>query len=238
MSWHLPPQQSRALTTCAVHGYPKSGGAIRLACPNAHMNKIIGVRYANWGNSPSNRSDTPLANSEDCAASGELVRNSSSKTVGCGFDLAPVLSQACAGKEACEVECGQSDSSYKNCLVDGALVNTTGARHFGPGGSCTGKGAVLSAQLVCPSPLRTGTVLAIDVSVPPNSRATTRVPLLGASAQSVEITEAGAILWSQAGYRPGVAGVTGVSLAEDDADVLVINHGSGEYTFERSDVAH
>ena len=231
MAWSLPPAQPASYTTCAVR---KGGHTIRLGCPNSHMNKIADVIYANYGNAPSNASGVAMGASDDCASVGPLERNGSSTTVGCGFDLSPMLRKACVGHATCHVECGQGDTGYKNCLVNGVLVNTTAAHKFGPGGSCTGQGHVLSAQVACPNPLKTGTTLTIEVTVPPNSRASTRVPLLGASPTHVTIAERGHVLWSNGAFRRGaVAGVTGAALAADDAGVLVVEHGSGRYSFTR-----
>eukprot|EP01046_Picozoa_sp_COSAG06_P054040 COSAG06_NODE_9505_length_1884_cov_1.908123_2_plen_149_part_00 len=47
--------------------------------------------------------------------------------------------------KTCEIECGEPDTSYKNCLVNGhTIINTTAGHHFGPGGSCTGTGGALT----------------------------------------------------------------------------------------------
>ena len=110
-------------------------------------------------------------------------------------------------------------------------------KHFGPGGRCTGSGGVLTAQIACPAPMKHSTTLTIEVTVPPNSRPSTRVPLLGASPDSVVIEEGGKVLWNRSTYWPGaVNGVTAVAQSKDEPSVLVIEHGSGRYVFTRTDV--
>ena len=48
------------------------------------------------------------------------------------------------------------------------------------------------------------------------------------------LAERGHVLWSNGAFRGGaVAGVTGAALAADDAGVLVVEHGSGRYSFTR-----
>ena len=118
--------------------------------------------------------------------------------------------------------------------MNGVLVNTSAAHKFGPGGSCTGQGHVLSAQVACPKPLKTGTTLTIDVVVPPNSDAVTKVPLLGSDPASITVTEGGAAVWRDGAFVPGVKGVVGVA-AESEADVMAVSHGSGRYRFTRTD---
>lgn len=71
--------------------------------------------------------------------------------------------------------------------------------------------------------------LAIQATAPPNSIGTTAVPLLGASAATVTITEGGAPVWSKGAYVPGAIGITGANAT----DVAInIQHGSGTYFFE------
>eukprot|EP01047_Picozoa_sp_COSAG01_P074582 COSAG01_NODE_12505_length_1728_cov_1.237569_1_plen_249_part_10 len=183
MHWALPPTPPSVVTTCAVHGYPMSGALMYLGCPNPLLNKIQAVRYAVIGSPPANSSSathaSAVGNTDRCTNLFRSQQNSSGH-YGCGFDLSAVVARACVGQGRCHVQCNVPSDGYKNCRVNGQFVNTSHPAHAP---RCTGGTGVLGVQVECPAPLRRGTVLVIDVVVPPNSRATTRVPLLGARPQ-------------------------------------------------------
>ena len=106
----------------------------------------------------------------------------------------------------------------------------------GTGWRCAANGAAnkLSVKAICPAQTRPGHVLTIEVAVPPNSDAVTKVPLLGADPASITVTEGGAAVWRDGAFVPGVKGVVGVA-AESEADVVAVSHGSGRYRFTRTD---
>ena len=233
MRWALPPDPPQAVTTCAVHGYPKSGGLMYLECPNPQFNKIAGVSYALFGSPPANSSSTShvsaVANTDHCPLATGLYRQENSSQFGCGFDLSAIIAKACVGQSRCHVHCSEPGDNYKNCRVNGLFVNTSQPPRTPP---CAGSG-VLGVQIKCPSPLRRGTILTIEVVVPANSLASTHIPLLDATPHAMVITEGGKALWRNGAYVAGaVAGVTGATL---ENDVVVIEHGSGRYDFSRSD---
>ena len=67
---------------------------------------------------------------------------------------------------------------------------------------------------------------ALDVAVPPNTRATVRIPKL--EEKDPSISESGATVWNRGepvAGRPGIAG------ARDEADAVVFDVGSGDYAF-------
>ena len=68
--------------------------------------------------------------------------------------------------------------------------------------------------------------LALEVSVPANSRAAVSVPKLGLA--NVAIDEGGADVWKDGAY---VAGVAGVESAADAGDAVTFEIGSGSYRF-------
>ncbi len=73
---------------------------------------------------------------------------------------------------------------------------------------------------------RGGGTFELDVAVPPNTRASVRIPKLEEKDPSV--SEGGATVWNRGGPvagRPGIAGV------RDEADAVVFDVGSGDYAF-------
>ena len=90
-----------------------------------------------------------------------------------------------------------------------------------------GSSNTVAVQVTCTA--NTGTILAVDVSLPANSLGTTKLPLLGGSLDRVIVTEGGVALWSGGRFRPGVEGVSG---AAAQGGVLAIWHGSGQYSFQ------
>ncbi|MYJ35580.1 MAG: Bacterial alpha-L-rhamnosidase [Acidimicrobiaceae bacterium] len=68
----------------------------------------------------------------------------------------------------------------------------------------------------------------LDVAVPPNTRASVRVPKLGEADPS--ITEGGVTVWNRGEPVPGRPGVTG---ARDDEQAVVFDVGSGDYSFTK-----
>ena len=237
MRWALPPAPPSVVTTCAVHGYPRSGALMYLGCPNPLLNKIQAVRYAVIGSPPANSSSathaSAVGNTDRCPHGTNLFRGQqNSSQFGCGFDLSAAVARACVGQGRCHVQCNVPGDGYKDCRVNGQYVNTSRPAHAL---HCASQG-VLGVQVECPSPLRRGTLLVIDVVVPPNSRASTRVPLLGARPRDVVIAEDGNTLWHGGAYVHGV--VAGVTNATLEHDALVVEHGSGRFSFSRSDQAN
>jgi alpha-L-rhamnosidase len=73
-----------------------------------------------------------------------------------------------------------------------------------------------------------GVLLSIRSTAPANSIATTVVPLLGATAATVVITESGNAVWTSGHYVAGVDGITGAQVV---AQAIEIAHGSGVFDF-------
>ena len=76
-----------------------------------------------------------------------------------------------------------------------------------------------------------GPTLNMRVAVPPGSDAQLVVPLLGAAAKDVVITEGSTAIFKDGAYVSGVAGITGAS---PSGDSIIVEHGSGSYSFVRS----
>ena len=68
----------------------------------------------------------------------------------------------------------------------------------------------------------------LDVAVPPNTRARVRIPKLGEPDPS--ISEGGLSVWRRGEPVPGRPGITG---ARNEADAVVFDVGSGDYTFTK-----
>jgi len=71
-----------------------------------------------------------------------------------------------------------------------------------------------------------GRSLAMDVTIPANSRAKVSVPTMGL--KSVAVAEGGKTVWKDGAY---VAGVVGISGASQSADYVAFDVGSGSYSF-------
>jgi hypothetical protein len=162
---------------------------------------------------------------------------------GCSYNLSGTLSRLCAGQHSCNVHC---DNSKATCTIgsgrNATVLNLTRlapAAHSSGSSSgawrCSENSAnnKLSVQVICPSPIITGTVLHVDVALPPTCDAVTKLPLLGSDPAMLVISEGGRVVWSNGSYVSGVNGVVG---AEVDrlADAVAIAHGSGEYHFVRT----
>ena len=95
----------------------------------------------------------------------------------------------------------------------------------------------LSLRLAHSCSRNAGTVLTVTVTVPPNSNAITKLPLLGSSAavgSGFAVTEGpradGRAVWRDGAFVPGVPGVFSARVVSDTVEV---RHGSGVYAFER-----
>ncbi|MDE0337854.1 MAG: family 78 glycoside hydrolase catalytic domain [Caldilineaceae bacterium] len=73
---------------------------------------------------------------------------------------------------------------------------------------------------------REGQALAMQVTIPVNTRAKVSVPKLGLG--SVAVREGGKSVWEEGVYRPGVAGI---EAGEENGDVITFQVGSGCYSF-------
>ena len=115
----------------------------------------------------------------------------------------------------------------------GATFVPFSAPHFDP---CFGRpgwyNGYLSLRLAHSCGENPGTILKIKVTVPPNSDAVTRVPLLGSAPTLITITEGGRVVWSDGAFVEG--GAPGVVSARVVPDVVEIHHGSGIYEFVRA----
>jgi len=69
--------------------------------------------------------------------------------------------------------------------------------------------------------------LTLNVTIPANSTAKIYIPKAGR--QSVTVTENGNIVWKDGAFKSGVAGITD---GTEDADFIIVNVGSGVYSFE------
>ena len=72
----------------------------------------------------------------------------------------------------------------------------------------------------------------LNVGIPPNTKATVRVPTHGVRRPSV--TEGDAVIWENDRFVPGHPGITDGSRDEDS---LVFSVGSGNYSFTTEEIA-
>ena len=127
-----------------------------------------------------------------------------------------IVSDACVGKTACTID-------VSTATFGDPCFNTL--KHF-------------SALLNC-SAAHTAPPLSLSVTVPANARATVRVPFPATvPASAVTISEGSVtptVIWSAAGYVPGVAGITGITPGTTSLPVgqatLDVEVGSGSYVF-------
>jgi hypothetical protein len=144
----------------------------------------------------------------------------------CGVSLVGNASD-CVGKPSCPVSCKGG-----SCTV--------GNKVFATGDPCYQTVKKLDGKVTCggSSPAKPGAAvppLTIDVHVPHTAVGTTVVPLLGAAAADITVTEgtasAAAPVFKAGKYVAGVEGVTGATVT---ADGIAIEHVSGAYKFTRS----
>ena len=141
----------------------------------------------------------------------------------CGVSLVGNAS-SCVGKATCVVSC-----RGPACTVDGKKVAT--------GDPCYQTVKKVSGQVKCggAAPAKPGDMtLTVKAHVPVTARGTTVVPLLGAAAADVTVTEgdaAPAPVWKGGKYVAGVEGIVGATAT---AAGIAIEHASGAYSFRRT----
>jgi hypothetical protein len=83
-----------------------------------------------------------------------------------------------------------------------------------------------------------GVRLNVQVTVPANTVATTRIPLVGIDVAMATIVDAitASPVWVKGGYVAGTEGITGASY-DTALGVVAIEHGSGGYAFELTHAA-
>ena len=210
---------------------------MHLGCPHFPMNTIKSITFAEWGDG---------RDAGNCTAGFERGK--------CGYDLKQTVAKKCVGQARCTVMCGYTaskaygfspgvDSAKSGCVIvtaeDGPAPGYTGAAfvpfsppHYDPCfGTAGWYSGYLSLRLAHSCSENSGTILAVKVTVPANSRGLTRLPLLGSTAGAVVITEGGKPLWRAGAAVPGVAGIESV---RQTAEAIEVRHGSGVYAFERS----
>ena len=234
---------SQLHTKCAeANSTSKQYLPLHLGCENFPMNNISAITFAEWGDGrgAGNCSDN---------GGGSTLRNGS-----CGVDLKAQIAKRCVSQSRCTVMCGWTssptygfspgvDSANSGCVIvtpaDGPAPFYKGATfvpfappHFDP---CFGSpgwyNGYLSLRVAHSCGENTGTVLTVKVTVPPNSDAITRVPLLGSASALVTITEGGRAVWRDGAFVRGE--VPGVESARVVSDVVEVLHGSGVYHFAR-----
>jgi hypothetical protein len=236
---------SQLHTKCAeANSTTKQYLPLHLGCNNFPMNNITTISFAEWGDGRGKGS---------CSSDGDggsTLRNGS-----CGFDLRAQVAERCVGQSRCTVMCGWTSSTTygyspgvgsadSGCVIvtpadgpppfyRGATFVPFSAPHFDP---CFGRpgwyNGYLSLRLAHSCGENPGTILKIKVTVPPNSDAATRVPLLGSAPTLITITEGGRVVWSDGAFVEG--GAPGVVSARVVPDVVEIHHGSGIYEFVRA----
>ncbi len=227
---------------------------LHLGCPNYPMNNITSIDFAEWGDG---------RGAGNCSSGARRLRNGS-----CAFDLKQAIAGRCVGQTRCTVMCGYTySSSYgyspgvgsdkSGCVITiagdgpppffhGATFIQFPAPHYDP---CFGTpgwySGYLSLRLSHSCGDNRGTVLSVKVTVPPNTAAVTRLPLLGSPPSAVDITEGTGPserqLWRSGAFVPGVAGVATARLVLANSsspragagDIVEVIHGSGTYQFTR-----
>ena len=139
----------------------------------------------------------------------------------CGVNTtAAFVSKCCVGKGSCSVSCG------------GPGCTCAGGKSIQFADPCYGTMKKLAVKVGCAAKFGpVGPTLNMRVAVPPGSDAQLVVPLLGAAAKDVVITEGSTAIFKDGAYVSGVAGITGAS---PSGDSIIVEHGSGSYSFVRS----
>ena len=200
-SW---PQAAPANQSCTSGD---EGVAVTVNCTGAGIGNVT---FADYG--------TP---SGDCATD---LRPGNCTTP----DLAALVAGVCSGQDSCTLACTArvAPGQFMGCTIS-AVSSAGGVRRkqVPLPDPCNGRRKAVGLQVRC----RTGS-LAVRTTTPPNSVATTAVPLLGDDPRTATVTEGGTVLWAGGTFVPGVAGVQG-AVVRDGA--LLISHGSGVYDFRR-----
>ena len=148
----------------------------------------------------------------DCASGFKQGKCASNTTL-------PWATKCCAGKASCTVSCGG-----QSCSCDGQATTIPDP--------CFNTPKIFAIQVACagkPSPA--GPTLNLRVAVPAGTDAQLVVPLLGSAAKAVTITENSTVVFKDGAYVAGVAGITGATVVGYN---VVVEHGSGAYSFVRS----
>jgi len=132
-----------------------------------------------------------------------------------------IVEKCCVGKPTCDISCSQD-----TCVCAGGATTSVAD-------PCYQTKKTLAVTVKCASaPPSAGPQLTMTAMVPPGSDSQLFVPLLGASAQDVTITESGATVFAKGSFIPNAA--PGVTAAAVVGESIVVHHGSGAYTFVRS----
>lgn len=206
LSWSLPSPPSNQSCDSG-----DEGSAVAVNCTGVGIGAVI---FADYG--------VPVGN----CGTGLLKGNCTSSSA----NLIQQVSSVCDGQESCSLECSDrvAPGQFMGCIVTATPI--PGAVQRQPvrvplPDPCNGARKYAALRVRCSS----GTLL-VRAATPPNSIATTALPLLGGDSRRAKVTENGAVLWQSGKYIPGVPGVTG---AEIQGNILLIRHGSGIYDFRR-----
>ena len=144
-------------------------------------------------------------------------------------NLTAVVTSVCTGQERCTIECRDDRvPSPRGPPFTGCVITTPHmVKLFPMPDPCNHVKKMTVLQVKCNGP---GADLRIRSSAPANSIATTAVPLLGASAATVIVSEGGTVLWRDGAFVSGVDGVMGAVVS---GDAILVSHGSGTYDFRR-----
>lgn len=122
-------------------------------------------------------------------------------------EAAQVVTKACVGKQSCTVEASSST--------------------FG-GDPCVGTVKSLAIEVSCAGESAGESRLVQQVQLPIGTTASLAVPILGRDVKTITITEAGASVWSNGKFTPGVPGVTAATAG---TDCIMLAIGSGSFSF-------
>ena len=207
--WSLSPAAD-ANQTCSTGN---ESASVAVNCTGVGINSVV---FADFG--------TPIGTFEpDC---GNKVAKGNCTTAS---SLAQQVSSVCIGADSCVVECTAhvAASEFMGCNISavfpGGRTKKAGMPLPDP---CNGKRKQVALQVECNGP-----ALSIRSTAPGNSAATTAVPLLGADAVDVSVSENGTAVWANGAFVPGARGVTS-AVASNGA--ILVEHGSGVYDFRRA----
>ena len=193
-------------------GTGNEGVSVAVNCTGVGINEVIFVDYG-----------TPIGTFDgDC---GNTLQKGACTTA----TLAEQVSSVCVGADSCVLACTAhvAASQFMGCNISagfaGGSTKTVGVPLPDP---CNGERKRVALQVHCNGP-----ALSIRTATPANSAATTAVPLLGADAREVSISENGTTVWSNGTFVPGAGGV---SAAAASNGAILVTHGSGVYDFRRT----
>jgi hypothetical protein len=160
----------------------------------------------------------------NCSASGGVIDKITYANYGTSIGSCGDYIKNCSGDNSLAVV-------EKHCLGKSVCIVNASARTFAHGGApydpCPGIAKTLTIQAKCSA------LFSMQVSLPVGvDMAEVRLPLGGASAASVSVTESGVPIWRGGKYVPEVNGVVSVAPFESLAGRTVSVHvRSGSYSF-------